>query len=473
MLGNNIDWEQTNQRYLLKSIQRIKRALELKVSKSESFIDQEEPPESQEIIDPEFLPTIEQISLTFSLSSFERDILMFCAGMEIDPCFASLCAIAQGDEQKNYPTFSLAREIFSNAHWSAFLPSGPLRRWQLIEIGTDISLTLSPLKINERILHYLTGLDDLDEKLIDFVEPLDDSDFMVDSHQRIAQKLTQIYQMAGLNGRVPLIQLCGEGTLSKRAIAYSACQQIGLSLYLLNFYSLLSNSLELSQFLRIWRREFILSGGVLLLECDDDSLSDGKTSLINQLVEKVSSPLIINTRDRIIFPKRSLIKIDVHKPTSREQTQLWQKILSDSSIELNGYVEKLVGQFNLDALEIESACTSTFSYNEGLDIDQIKNSLWDECRIQARPRMESLAQRINPQAGWEDLILPAAQMETLRSIVAHVRQRTKVYETWGFAEKSDRGLGISALFSGASGTGKTTAAEVLAKELTPKLDGTI
>ena len=47
----------------------------------------------------------------------------------------------------------------------------------------------------------------------------------------------------------------------------------------------------------------------------------------------------------------------------------------------------------------------------------------------------------------------------------HVRQRAKVYQEWGFARKCARGLGISALFAGGSGTGKTMAAEVLANEL--------
>src|SRR5439155_1757441 len=65
----------------------------------------------------------------------------------------------------------------------------------------------------------------------------------------------------------------------------------------------------------------------------------------------------------------------------------------------------------------------------------------------------------------EDLVLPDAQRTILREIAAHVRQRYHVYETWGFASKSARGLGISALFAGASGTGKTMAAEVLASEL--------
>src|SRR5262249_30411834 len=82
-----------------------------------------------------------------------------------------------------------------------------------------------------------------------------------------------------------------------------------------------------------------------------------------------------------------------------------------------------------------------------------------------RRRLDELAQRIEPVARWEDLVLPPTQLETLRDIAAQVRYRSHVYETWGFASKGNRGLGISALFAGASGTGKTMAAEVLAGEL--------
>jgi SpoVK/Ycf46/Vps4 family AAA+-type ATPase len=80
-------------------------------------------------------------------------------------------------------------------------------------------------------------------------------------------------------------------------------------------------------------------------------------------------------------------------------------------------------------------------------------------------RMDELAQHIEPLATWNDLVLPEPQRATLREIAAHVRRMSVVYGDWGFAGKSTRGLGISALFSGASGTGKTMAAEVLANEL--------
>jgi SpoVK/Ycf46/Vps4 family AAA+-type ATPase len=96
---------------------------------------------------------------------------------------------------------------------------------------------------------------------------------------------------------------------------------------------------------------------------------------------------------------------------------------------------------------------------------ELAAALWDACRTEARPRLEGLAQRIEPVATWHDLVVPEREREQLRQIVLHVRHRTQVYESWGFVERSSRGLGISALFAGPSGTGKTTAAEVLANEL--------
>jgi SpoVK/Ycf46/Vps4 family AAA+-type ATPase len=102
---------------------------------------------------------------------------------------------------------------------------------------------------------------------------------------------------------------------------------------------------------------------------------------------------------------------------------------------------------------------------EGADCGDLGQALWNACRVQARPRLDNLSQRIEAAAAWDDLVLPEAQRQVLRDIAAHVRQRTRVYEQWGFGAKGARGLGISALFAGVSGTGKTLAAEVLASAL--------
>ncbi|MEH2120988.1 ATP-binding protein [Nostoc sp.] len=142
-----------------------------------------------------------------------------------------------------------------------------------------------------------------------------------------------------------------------------------------------------------------------------------------------------------------------------------------------GHIETLVSHFSFSPTDIQTASLrlkSLVKKVEGQRDRETEESiastsphlhLWDICRNQARPRLDELAQRIEPSASWNDLVLPEKEERILHEIVAHVAQRTKVYKSWGFGSKSGRGLGISALFSGASGTGKTTAAELLAKEL--------
>ena len=78
----------------------------------------------------------------------------------------------------------------------------------------------------------------------------------------------------------------------------------------------------------------------------------------------------------------------------------------------------------------------------GADIAEI---IWRTCRGRCRTRLDGLAQRIEPAAGWEDLVLPEPQIQSLRQIAIHVRHRATVYDKWGFGAKSSRGLGISAL----------------------------
>src|SRR5207245_1875401 len=81
---------------------------------------------------------------TFRMSAFERSVLLLCAGIELDSAFAPLCAAAQGEAGRNFPTFSLALAALPDAHWSALTPAAPLRRCRLIEVGAGPSLAVAP-----------------------------------------------------------------------------------------------------------------------------------------------------------------------------------------------------------------------------------------------------------------------------------------------------------------------------------------
>ncbi len=457
MLETSNNWQAFNQKYLMASLGQIRQLLEAKAAK-ESTMEEPVPTSSSS-------SALEQICLTFGLSTFERDILLLCAGSELDTSFPALCALAQGDTQKNYPTFSLALNLLNAPHWSAFTPNAPLRRWKLIELGAGKTLTSSPLRISERILHYLTGIQHLDEQLLGLVEPVKELSLSVVSHQAIANSVAETWSTAVGNTALPVIQLCGGEIYSKRAIATAACAKLELNLHSISASVIPGNMVEVNQFLRLWEREAVLNGSALLLDFEDLNQSQVNSTAIAHLIEKISSPLILASQERALTKQRALIYFDVEKPTTIEQRSLWKSTFEQNKLELDSSIDTLVSQFHLSAPEINAACANALGQSEKNHLEVLEGSLWDACRIQARPRLETLAQRIEAVAGWQDLVLPAVQIDTLKTVVAHVRQRAQVYENWGFAGKSDRGLGISALFAGPSGTGKTTAAEVIAQEL--------
>jgi SpoVK/Ycf46/Vps4 family AAA+-type ATPase len=123
----------------------------------------------------------------------------------------------------------------------------------------------------------------------------------------------------------------------------------------------------------------------------------------------------------------------------------------------------LAGQFNLNIHDIREA--ADLAVRSERTATPMAERVWDACRNLTQPRLDALAQRLVPKATWDDLVLSDESAVLLHQIAGQVRERFRVYEDWGYARRMTRGLGISALFSGESGVGKTMAAEVIANEL--------
>ncbi|MFB2835635.1 ATP-binding protein [Floridanema evergladense] len=453
----SINWQAANWNYLSTALSLVRQALEAR-SGGAGERGSGGAGEYGEIDNASF--ALEQLCSRFGLSGFERDLLLLCAGMELDASFASLCANAQGDPQLTYPTFSLAMSALPQAHWSAIAPHSPLRRWRLIEVGGGKTLMTSPLRIDERILHYLVGVDYLDDRLRGIIEPLSANEYLVPSQQQIAEKLAGILNNSVSNS--PILQLIGEEVGSKRAIAQIACSISEIKIAVISANAVPNITTDLNNLMLLWRREAQLNRSVLLLDCDEWEGNDpAKENALIQMIENINTPLIVSSRDRRRAALRPFITFDITKPTKQEQLAIWETTLGDIAPSLNGQLETLTSQFDLSAPSIYAVCVEAKTQLKANE-NQIANSLWDMCRTQARPHLDELAQRIEPAATWDDLVLPEPQLQVLREIAAHLRQRAKVYEQWGFAKKGARGLGISALFAGSSGTGKTMSAEVLA-----------
>jgi hypothetical protein len=325
------------------------------------------------------------------------------------------------------------------------------------------------LRLDERVLHYLTGIQYLDERLSGLVEPVALWADLAPAQQGLVEQLANAWSGTTNVTGLPLIQLFGNDLPGQRQIAARACAQLGLGLYVLLASVVPSEPRELEAFMRLWEREAALSMTALLLECEETVSSDPvKERAISHLVEEMVGAFIISGPVRRRAYQRPMVNFEVRRLGFAEQRAVWEHSLGTPlTTRLNGQLERLVSQFSLDTPTIQSVSRQALSWlEEGHgQAEELGQVLWQECRNQARPRLDELAQHLDSDANWHDLVLPEQPYQLLREIARHARQRAKVYESWGFARKGARGLGLSALFAGPSGTGKTLAAEVLAAEL--------
>lgn len=401
-------------------------------------------------------PALIILSHRLGLGPFEAHILLLCAALELDTRIAMLCARAQNDPSRPFPTFALALALFDDPVWEALSPERPLRYWRLIEINQPGAqpLTNSALRADERVVSYLKGLNYLDDRLIPLLAPLTDTvDELPPSQQRQADTIVQHVRTASHG--LPVVHLLGADSASKRSIVKHAAQELGVSVYRLTADMVPTAWAELETLARLYQRESQLLPVALYVDAQD---SDKELPAINRLFASTSGLVFLDTREAWSQLGRDALTLDVLKPSSAEQEEAWRKMLGQAEGQASAL---LAGQFNLNLPEIERISREV-NGTQPPTFDRV----WDACLVASRPRLDTLAQRLEMKAqSWDSLVLPEAEKKLLRQIMDQVDQRHQVYERWGFNRRLSRGLGINALFAGESGTGKTLAAEVIAHEL--------
>jgi hypothetical protein len=426
--------------------------------------------------------TLSRLSQLFDLTTFEEAILILLVGMELEADFHDLVRAACGmppveassltDNRWVSPTFSLCLAALPDPYWAALMPTSALRHWRLIEVGAGNTLVHSPLRIDERILHYLTGVNIPDERLLRMVDRMPAMEPTTPTEARLAADiLNSLRHTDDVETRLPVIQLCGQEASAKRVAVAAACAMAGWPLYALLAETLPTDAAELETLRLLWEREVLLANVALLIDADlldTHSSPDGvRADALTQLLERLDAVVFLCVPERRSPLHRPVATFDVPRPTVGEQRALWQSALGGAAQRHDDRIIVLTAQFDLGSKAIRDAAQAGLAQSTGTG-EELWDACWHACRVQARPRLDDLAQRIETHASWDDLITPSGQQQVLRAIVAQVRQRERVYGTWGMGGRGGRGLGITALFTGTSGTGKTTAAEVLAGEL--KLD---
>ncbi len=456
-------WEECNRAYLLAALGQVRRALEARPGAARnvpppdavSAASAETPPWPEDLAPP----ALEMLCAAFNLSPFERDVLLLCAGVELDSDWVPLIARAAGNDRMIAPTFGLALAALPQAHWSALAPNRPLRYWRLVETEVGASLTGGPLRIDEAILHLLAGVPGMDAQLRAYVEPIGPVRALPPSQSRRVSDIVRLWQAQNRADAAPVIELAGRRNADVYAVAAVACARLHLALFVLPAGDIPPAPQDREWLSRLWQREAFLHGAALLV-----SVNERGAQAAADFVESLSGFVFVAGELAGRSDRRGHVRIAIEPATAEERERMWGDALGPLAEGANGAVSAVAAEFDLAQAEIEAAARLLRDDGDG-PAGSLDNRLWRAVQSASRTRLDGPAERIVPRAGWADLVLPAPQLDTLRLLAAHLRHRRRVYDEWGFADACGRGLGISALFAGPSGTGKTMAAEVLAREL--------
>lgn len=407
------------------------------------------------------VPALVVLAQRLGLSDFERELLLLCVGMELDTRMPALCAQAQHDASKPWPTFALAFVVFDEPAWDALSPERPLRYWRLLEIHQPGPQPLigAALSADERIVNFVKGMNYLDDRLAPLLVPLS-PEALPPSQQAVADRIVDDLHQVPANEALPAVQLVGSDSASKQAIAYAVANALGARPYRLSADLLPGTIAEQETLLRLWQRESRLLPIALYVEAADTERGDASAALRRFLV-RAGGLNFIDTREPWSSGAMHTLSVDVAKPTPVEQRNLWQRLLGEAA---GKHPQQLAGHFDFNLGKIEQVAHSALAAT-AQDTGALSQSLWQGALARTRPALDQLAQRIEPKACWDDIKLPGPELSLLHQIAEQVAQRSTVYDDWGFRERMNRGLSISALFAGESGTGKTMAAEVIANEL--------
>lgn len=427
------------------------------------------------------LPLV-RLEQVFTLSRFEIDILLTCLLPECCSGMGKVFGFLQDDATLAYPTAGFLLDLYCKRKderaWGrqVFHPGSPLRSWNLlVPLGDEASIPLlrRAFRVDERVVGYLMGGRRYDERLEGVITLADPA--RPNGAVPYPRELELLVNGVAEGKECQIVTLAGNDADTADAFVEAAAAALTWKIIRAPLSFFYRQNEWNTKLVETMLREATLQPAVIVLHegkhRPGEALADS-LPLMGILARK--GMLVFYRGDRAAFSENGFetrirhVKLDFPYPGAVERAAYWKSAIDEFKLSWPEHtVEQLAMNYQVSRNRISAALHSLQLRMNGDGADP-RRSLEMFRKImgeQLRQPLDEVAKRIEPAFTWDDLVLPRTVTDHLRAFRNTIAHQFTVYEKWRLGTKMPRGRGAVALFSGSSGTGKTMAAEVVARDL--------